>query len=96
MSAINRIHQLGITSLTKHCERRMQDRCIPESVVDLLQDFGESVPAGGGTEKFFFTKKSFRKVIRYHGPQAKYFDKYRNAYVIISIDGTVITAGYLH
>jgi hypothetical protein len=74
----------------------MQKRGIPEAVIDLLLDFGDSCPSGDGTEKFYFTKKAFRKVTGYLGQQAKYFEKYRCAYVIIGNDGTVVTASYIH
>jgi hypothetical protein len=96
MGASYRLHQLGMTTLSKHCEHRMQKRGIPEAVIDLLLDFGDSCPSGDGTEKFYFTKKAFRKVTGYLGQQAKYFEKYRCAYVIIGNDGTVVTASYIH
>jgi hypothetical protein len=96
MGASYRLHQLGMTTLTKHCEHRMQKRGIPEAVIDLLLDFGVSYQQGDGTERFHFTKKSFRNAARYLGQQAKYFDKYRQAYLVISNDGKSITAGYIH
>jgi len=35
-------------SLTKHAKKRMQQRSIPQMVLDWLVNFGQSVPAGEG------------------------------------------------
>ena len=37
-------------SMTIHAKRRMQQRSIPQAVIDALLDFGDRRPAGGGAE----------------------------------------------
>jgi len=82
--------------LSRHAEVRAQQRCIPDAVRDLLLDFGVARPAAGGAERYTFDKKSWRAIEKYLGSQAKYFEKYRNIFVILSDDSTVVTEGWVH
>ena len=84
------------TAVSLHARVRQQQRCIPAGIRDLLLDFGESTSAGRGAQRFFFDKKSWRRVESYLGPHARHFEKYRSVYVILSKDGVVITEGWLH
>lgn len=79
--------------LTRHANHRIQKRCIPPAVVDFALQFGENEPAGAGTERYFFTKKSWRKLQSYLGGGAAAFEGYRNVYVV-ACDGMVITTAY--
>ena len=81
---------------SQHAKVRSQQRCIPDAIRDLLIDFGKTTPAGSSSERFTFDKKSWRSVQRYLGAQAKHFEKYRNVYVILSSDGTVVTEGWMY
>ena len=40
--------------LTKHTEVRIQQRCIPELVLDLLLQYGEVEHQHGGTDLVYF------------------------------------------
>ncbi len=81
-------------AVTKHAAQRVQQRSIPPLFIDLLEQFGNRQPAGGGAEKLAFTKRGWRRVQRHSGPLAKHFDRYRNVYLIFA-DGRLITIGYL-
>ncbi len=84
------------SAITVHARRRQQQRAIPQIIVDLLQEHAEPVPAGGGDELLRFSKRTWRHAAADLGPQAKYFERYRTAYVIQAPDGTVITVAWQH
>lgn len=83
-------------TISRHANARKQQRCIPDIVRDLVLDFGIASPAGDGADRFTFDRKSWRQVEAYLGLQAKHFAKYRNAFVLLSSDGVVITEGWVH
>ena len=82
--------------LTRHAQRRSKDRSIPQAIIDALIDFGDQQPAGPGSEAYFFTKRSWKRYAAYLGPQARHFENYRSAYVVVGSDGGVITACWRH
>jgi len=83
--------------LTKHAEVRIQQRCIPELVLDLLLQYGEVEKQHGGTELIYFKKKDFAKAKEHLEKMLKEFDKLRNTYLIKSQqdEEIIITSGYL-
>lgn len=83
-------------SLSRHARQRMKDRSIPLSIVEALLDFGERISGGTGTEICFFTKKSWRRFAIYLGLEARHFERYRSAYVVVANDGEVITTCWRH
>ncbi len=82
--------------LTRHASIRMQQRCIPLTVVELLLDYAEPTAVGGGALSYRFTRKTWDEAMAALGPTATRFAKFRNAYVIEASDGAVITAARLH
>ncbi len=82
--------------LSEHARKRSQQRAIPESVIDLLLDFGDEAYLGGGVTSFSFRKKSWRTAARYLGAKTKYFERYRSCYAVVAEDGTIITVAYCH
>lgn len=79
-----------------YARKRSQQRSIPESVIDLLLDFGDEVYLGGGVTSLSFRKKGWRTVVKYLGAKAKYFERYRSCYAVVAEDGTIITVAYCH
>jgi len=79
---------------TKHATCRLQQRGISQMVVDLLLQFGRSVPLGSGTSKFFFDKYSRRKVKAYAGPLAGMLEEHLDVYAVVGPDTQVITVGH--
>jgi hypothetical protein len=82
-------------ALTRHAACRGQQRSIPKAIVDLLIDFGDSASSGNGTQRYAFSKRSWRAAAAYLGPGAKHYSRYRATYIVVS-DGCVITAGWIH
>lgn len=82
--------------LSKHAAVRMQQRRIPTIVVDLLLDYGAATQVGGGATSYRFTASTFDEAMSALGGRAADYCKYRNAYVVESRDGVVITAAWLH
>jgi hypothetical protein len=80
-----------LSKLSKHAAVRTQQRCIPQVIVDALQDWGDCIHAGAGAFSYFFSKRSWGRFCAYLGVEAKRFERYRNAYVVAANDGTVIT-----
>ena len=74
----------------------MQQRSIPQFIVDYLLDFAEPIPAGGGCVRYCFKADSWAEAQRDMGHEARKLDRHRNAYVIVADDGTVITAARDH
>ncbi len=84
------------TPMTSHALCRLQQRSIPQAVVDALLDFGERRPAGSGAMSVYFTKRTWRKFNSYVGAAVKGFERYRSCYVIEASDGTIVTAAFRH
>jgi hypothetical protein len=85
--------------LTKHTEVRIQQRCIPELVLDLLLQYGEVEHQHGGTDLVYFKSKNFTKARKHLENMLKEFDKMKDTYLVRSIqndeDNIIITSGYL-
>lgn len=79
--------------LSQHAKIRCQQRGIGPFMVDLLFQFGSSLPAGGGTEKLFFDKQSRKKVEKFTAGRIKANDSSLDIYAIVG-DGLVITTGH--
>ena len=84
--------------LTKHTEVRIQQRCIPELVLDLLLQYGEVEHQHGGTDLVYFKSKNFIKARKHLENMLKEFDKMKDTYLVRSKqdeDDVIITSGYL-
>ncbi|WP_262965152.1 hypothetical protein [Methylobacter psychrophilus] len=84
--------------LTKHTEVRIQQRCIPELVLDLLLQYGEVEHQYGGTDLVYFKSKSFTKARKHLENMLKEFDKMKDTYLVRSKqdeNNIIITSGYL-
>ena len=81
--------------MTQHAARRSQQRCIPPMMVELLQRFGTSQPAGDGTSRLYFDKAARRHVESFVGHMAGLFSEHMDLYAIVSADYEVITVAHL-
>ncbi|MGD7034379.1 hypothetical protein [Methylotuvimicrobium buryatense] len=84
--------------LTKHAETRIQQRCIPKLVLDLLIEHGAVEHQHGGTELIYFKEKNFQKARNQLERLLKEFDKLKDVYMIKSHQADeqiVVTTGYL-
>lgn len=80
---------------TKHARVRMQQRGIPELLVDLLQRFGVRHWSAGAT-LLYFDKRARRKADSYTGGMLSRAGKWSNAYLVMGSDGSIITVGHRH
>jgi len=79
--------------LSNHARIRMQQRGIPERVLDWLLAFG-AVDHPRGAEVYFFDRKARRALARHVGDaQLVRYDKALDAYAVCT-DGQVITVGH--
>lgn len=78
--------------LSKHAQIRMQQRAIPQLVVECLIRFGHCEPSGDGTCKYYFDKRSYRRFEAYAGPAADSLREFFDAYVVLGPDSVVVTA----
>lgn len=84
--------------LTTHASIRMQQRGIPDTVIDALVSFGSSVYDHRGAIIRFFDKRAIRRCLNTWGESAvKELDRYFNVYLVQSVgDGTLVTVGHRH
>lgn len=81
--------------LSKHASIRLQQRGLPDLVVDQLLDFGKYI-SRGNVYTVIFDKKSIKNIRKYGGSEfvSLVNKKYGNAYLILGKDNTLITAGW--
>lgn len=79
------------SKLSKHAAIRAQQRSIPRVIHDALLDWGDRRKAGSGVTSYSFSKRSWGKFAKYLGAEAKRLERYRNAYIVVAGDGTIIT-----
>ncbi len=82
--------------LSRHAAVRTQQRCIPQFILDGLIDWGDRSDAGAGASSYSFSKRSWRRFASYLGVAAKRFERYRNVYIVVARDATVITVCWRH
>lgn len=82
--------------MTRHATTRMQQRGINPLILRCLQEYGHRVHDNHGGILYYFTRDSIRDVERDWGREAvrRLVADYRNAYIVTSIDGAVITTGW--
>jgi len=79
--------------LSKHAAKRMQQRGIPEQVIDWLVAYGE-VDHQQGAELYFFSKRSRRALARDVSARLlRRFDKALDAYLVCA-QGRIATVGH--
>lgn len=84
------------STYSRHAQVRMQQRCIPAEVVELLLDFACPIPVGNGAYSYRFDKRIWAEATATLGPRFGTFSKFRNVYVVEAADGTIITTAWLH
>ena len=81
----------GITR-TKHFNRRYQQRGMTSVAVETLLQYGSTRRTRGGAESLTFTKQALKEIRSDLGDAVfKACDRLRNAYIVLSDDGTAIT-----
>jgi len=85
-----------LNRLSRHAQVRMQQRSIPNDVICLLLELTDPVPAGSGYVLHRFNGATLAEAQRYVGENPTRLERYRNAYIVVADDGTVVTAARLH
>tara|TARA_R110000787_G_scaffold144870_1_gene258742 strand:- start:13 stop:279 length:267 start_codon:yes stop_codon:yes gene_type:complete len=81
---------------THHAEARMQQRGISHQAVDALMSYGE-YRRHHGAEVCYLTKHSRTHMLKDMGKRAfLQLEKALDAYLVVSDEGAIITAGHRH
>jgi hypothetical protein len=82
---------------SNHAQRRMQQRGIPQQVIEWILEVGSTMHDHRGCRVHFMDKSARRRLARaIPAVQYRRFEKKLNAYLVESVDGTIVTAGYRH
>jgi hypothetical protein len=81
--------------LTKHAMQRLQQRGIPQMVIELLERFGSSMRCGGA-ERVFFDKPARRRLQAHLGGARglRAIEAWLRVYIVIGDNGQVITVAH--
>ena len=83
-------------TMSRHAEKRAQERGIPPLIADWLDLYGETEYDGRGGEVRYFSRKSIRTIKRVVGSgPVRHLASYFNAFKVVSgNDGQTITIGH--
>ena len=77
--------------LTNHAQKRCRQRGIPESVADLIVEYGEPKNAVGNAIKYEVSGSTINALQAQVKTLINQIDKLKNKVVMVSNDGTIIT-----
>ena len=99
----NDVHQSNATyqptsrrkaELSRHAQKRCQQRALGADVVPIITAFGEASHDGCGGIRYLMTDKAMTRLVRTLG-RNQHIDGLASAYVVVSADeSTVITVGH--
>lgn len=81
--------------LTQHARKRIQQRAIPQAVIDLLLDLGVTEHRNKGLDMFYFDKDgkhAAMSLMKKNG--LTQLDHCLNAFLLESGDGRIVTVGH--
>lgn len=79
--------------ISRHAQKRMQQRFISPIYIDWLEQFG-SIEPQNGAELLYFSHRSLKKLARYTDGLSCKVDKLKNLYLIKGRDGKIVTIGF--
>ena len=82
--------------LTKHAEKRLQQRAIPKEMLHFISLYGEEVTQKGGCHELRLPKRAIKALRKDLKKVLQHLDSLSNTYVIEGAAGEVITAGHKH
>lgn len=82
--------------LTAHASGRLQARSISRGLVDALMDFGRFEHDKRGAEIVFFDHAAKTRLKRERPDLYRDYAERLNAYLVVALDGSLITAGWRH
>jgi len=90
------IHHPLDLPLSKHASVRCSQASISMEGLDFVLEFGVAHPCGRGCESYSFDRRSWNKAAKAFGAKIARLERYRNLYVIVAADGTIVTADWRH
>lgn len=82
---------------TKHASVRMQQRGIPPVAVEAAINFGTRNRLPDGHNRFNLDRKALKRSSSYFGQDMiRALKRYDGLYVVVSIEGVVVTTAYRH
>lgn len=79
---------------TDHARLRLQTRSISKDLVDALWDFGRFHHDKRGAEVVFFDHAARKRLHRERPDLYRRYAERLNAYLVVAMDGSLITAGW--
>ena len=95
-SATGVISGRGDLRFSRHGQRRQTQRCVPRFIIDALIDFGDERFLGGECRSYSFTKATWKTFARYMGPAIAGHERFRNVYIVVAEDSSIITVAWRH
>ncbi len=83
-------------ALTRHAEKRWQQRGFKDKVINLILNYGKIHPARGGASKVVFGEKECQKLLNDMDKMKKDAIKAKNKYLIIKEEKVITMAHILH
>ena len=84
-----------ISSLTDHARTRLQQRGIPEMILETLLDFGHEEFDHRGSAVIYLDQHSRKQLRRFLGEESyKRMSSHLDTYAVVARDGTVVTVGH--
>lgn len=87
--------EMNMLTLTAHARARIQQRGIPESILEDLLDFGREEHSHRGSYIVFFDRHAREKLRRACGKETyRRIEPYLDAYAVLGDRGEIVTVGH--
>jgi ribosomal protein L39E len=80
-----------LLEFTAHARARMQQRSVPEWVVESVIAHGDLRHVGFGDVSYSFTARAWRRLAECNPMLAQQLERWRNVYVVLTAEGEVRT-----
>lgn len=81
---------------SQHACVRIDERDIPDIMIDLLLQYGDWVDAGRSYSRVHFSDKCWNSLPIDISPRKKSLKRFQNVYLIVAGDGTIATVARSH
>jgi len=75
--------------MTNHANKRKQQRCISNTTIEIIKQYGRELPASNGCKRIFFGNKEYNNLIFDIKKTLHYLEKARGASLIVNNDKVV-------
>ncbi len=84
-----------IADITDHARARMQQRSVPQLVLELLERFGTWVRCNGA-DRIIFDKKALKRIRRHLGGERglAVIERWLKVYAVVNDEGTLVTVAH--